>query len=227
MREKRRLTLAAKLVEAPLQLVALVLGPLRRVHLRELGRLGNLGLMLLPPLGELLGDDRVHVGVGVPRLLLVRALPVRALLVRALLRPRLGLPLGAVSACLGLLALLSCHQSHSLSPHVTALRLGLRHGAFIVVTSRTSGWGLHPGRPLPAKPHDALDHLLRGVATAAQELLVAVIHRDGRQVVHVPVPGRARAQVHVDEGGLDALVAQARRARSSLCRARTMWRARW
>ncbi len=169
VREKRRLTLAAKLVEAPLQLVALVLGPLRRVHLCELGRLGDLGLMLLPPLGELLRDDRVDVGV--PRLLLVRALPVRALLVRALLRPRLGLPLGAIPACLGLLALLSCHQSHSLSPHVTALRLGLRHGAFIVVTSRTRGWGLHPGRPLPAKLHDALDRLLRGVATAAQELV--------------------------------------------------------
>lgn len=177
VREKRRLTLAAKLVEAPLQLVALVLGPLRRVHIRELGRLGDLGLMLLLPLGELLRDDRVHVGVGVPRLLLgavsllVRALPIRALLVRALLRPRLGLPLGAVPACLGLLALLSCHQSHSLFPHVTALRLGLRHGAFIVVTSRTRGWGLHPGRPLPAKLHDALDRLLRGVATAAQELV--------------------------------------------------------
>ena len=68
VREKRRLTLAAELVEAPLQLVALVLGPLRLVHIRELGRLGDLGLMLLLPLGELLRDDRVHVGVGVPRL---------------------------------------------------------------------------------------------------------------------------------------------------------------
>ena len=92
MREKRRLTLAAELVEGPLQLVTLVLGPLRRVHIRELGRLGDLGLMLLLPLGELLRDDRVHVGVGVPRLLLGAA----SLLGRALLRPRLSLPLGAV-----------------------------------------------------------------------------------------------------------------------------------
>ena len=145
VREKRRLTLAAELVEAPLQLVALVLGPLRRVHIRELGHLGDLGLMLLLPLGELLRDDRVHVGVGVPRL----PLGAVSLLVRALLRSRLGLPLGAVSACLGLLALLSCHQSHSLSPHVTALRLGLRHGAFSVVTSRTRGWASLPGGPYP------------------------------------------------------------------------------
>lgn len=92
VREKRRLTLAAELVEGPLQLVTLVLGPLRRVHIRELGRLGDLGLMLLLPLGELLRDDRVHVGVGVPRLLLGAA----SLLGRALLRPRLSLPLGAV-----------------------------------------------------------------------------------------------------------------------------------
>ena len=145
VREKRRLTLAAKLVEAPLQLVALVLGPLRCVHIRELGRLGDLGLMLLLPLGELLRDDRVHVRVGVPRLLLGAV----SLLVRTLLRSRLGLPLGAVSACLGLLALLSCHQSHSLSPQVTALRLGLRHGAFSVVTSRTRGWASLPGGPYP------------------------------------------------------------------------------
>ena len=148
VREKRRLTLAAKLVEAPLQLVTLVLGPLRRVHIRELGYLGDLGLMLLLPLGELLRDDRVHVGVGVPRLPLGAA----SLLGRALLRPHLGLPLGAVSACLGLLALLSCHQSHSLSPQVTALRLGLRHGAFIVVTSRTRGWASLPGDPYPQSP---------------------------------------------------------------------------
>lgn len=142
MREKRRLTLAAELVEGPLQLVTLVLGPLRRVHIRELGRLGDLGLMLLLPLGELLRDDRVHVGVGVPRLLLgaaslsSRLLPAVALwALGRLLRLCCALLLGVPD----LLSHLSCHQSRSLSPHVTALRLGLRHGAFIVVTSRTRG----------------------------------------------------------------------------------------
>lgn len=152
VREKRRLTLAAELVEAPLQLVALVLGPLRRVHLRELGRLGDLGLMLLLPLGELLRDDRVHVGVGVPRLLLAvpdllsRLLPAVALWALGRL---LRLCCALLLAIPDLLALLSCHQSHSLSPHVTALRLGLRHGAFIVVTSRTRRWASLPGDPYP------------------------------------------------------------------------------
>lgn len=140
VREKRRLTLAAELVEGPLQLVTLVLGPLRRVHIRELGRLGDLGLMLLLPLGELLRDDRVHVGVGVPRLLLgAVSLPSRLLPAVALwaLGRLLRLCCALLLAVPDLLSRLSCHQSHSLSPHVTALRLGLRHGAFIVVTSRT------------------------------------------------------------------------------------------
>ena len=39
------------------------------------------------------------------------------------------------------------------------------------------------------------------MATAAQELIVTVVRDDCGQAVYVPVPGRARAQVHVIEGG--------------------------
>ena len=130
--------LTRKLGELLLESFAPVLDLLGGTHLLELGSFGHLGLLPLPPLCTLPVDGLVHVGIKVPEVLA----PVGLLRLRSV-------PLPSTPALL--LSRLFCHLLRPRPPAIAARRLSLCHGAFSAVTSRTRGWDLPPGRPLPVE----------------------------------------------------------------------------